>query len=223
LIDKAIPLKRVAGVDEAGRGPAIGPMVIAAVLFDEEDICRLIELGVNDSKRLSPDRREVLAAEIMDLAIDYRYSIVSPQTIDHVVFYNRRLRKLNYLTTMLMAKTIRDLSPDVAYVDACDVIPERCKRQILRVLQDRPELICEHKADEIYPITSSASILAKVKRDSIIEDLHGKYGDFNSGYPSDKKTRAWLKKYFDKHREVPPFIRKSWRTIRRIRGEIDQG
>ncbi|MFP3951177.1 MAG: ribonuclease HII [Candidatus Bathyarchaeia archaeon] len=208
-------------MDEAGRGPAIGPMVVAAALFNEDDISNLLEMGVNDSKKLSQDRREELAEEIKDIALDYQYFIVSPRTIDQVVLNNRRLRKLNYLTTMIMAKIIRDLSPDVAYVDACDVIPERCKRQILRVLPYRPDLICEHNADVTYPATSSASILAKVKRDSIIEDLHREYGDFYSGYPSDEGTRAWLKSYFDEHREVPHFIRRSWLTVRKLLGEID--
>jgi ribonuclease HII len=118
---------------------------------------------------------------------------------------------------MAMASIIRNLKPDIAYIDACDVIEKRCSEQILRVLPWDLKIVCEHMADSTYPIVSAASILAKVRRDKLIEDLHAVYGDFNSGYCHDKKTIRWLKDYFKNHEEVPHFIRGSWVTIRRIK------
>ncbi len=118
-------MARVAGVDEAGRGCAIGPLVVAGVLFEENKLSTLRELGVRDSKRLTPRRREVLAAEIKKLAAGWSYFDLKPKDIDHVVNRGVKLRRLNYLEAMAMARVIRDLGPEKTYVDPADVIAER--------------------------------------------------------------------------------------------------
>ena len=83
------------------------------------------------------------------------------------------------------------------------------------------EIIAKHKADDIFPIVSAASIIAKNKRDSLINELKEKYGDLGSGYPSDKKTIDFLRKWIKKNRKVPAFARKSWATIKTIlNGEV---
>ena len=117
----------VAGVDDAGRGCVIGPLVIAGVLIKEEDLPRLVQLGVKDSKLLSPHRREFLAAEIKKTVEKYSLAKLSPGEIDEVVLKGRKLRKLNWLEAQTMAKVIEALKPDVAYVDASDVLEERFK------------------------------------------------------------------------------------------------
>ena len=168
----------VAGVDDAGRGSVIGPLVIAGILVDSEDLPKLVQLGVKDSKLLSPSRREALAAEIKRMVKKHVVVKLSPAEIDRVVTTGRKLHKLNWLEAKAMAKVIELLHPDVAYVDASDVFEERFKQQILEFLPFKIEVVSEHKADRKYPVVSAASIIAKVERDREIAELKAKYGDF---------------------------------------------
>jgi ribonuclease HII len=216
------PMTRVAGLDEAGRGCVIGPLVVAGVVFHKESIEKLRDYGVKDSKLLNRKKREGLESIIKELSLSYKYFEISPKTIDKVVLKNRPLRKLNYLETMVMAKLIRDLRPDEAYVDPTDVNFERCAKQIISVIPFDVKIICEPKADLKFVVTAAASILAKTRRDKIISELREKYGDFGSGYPSDKKTRCFIKSWFSEHDECPSFMRESWITVQRARKELTQ-
>ncbi len=207
---------RVAGVDEAGRGCAIGPLVVAGATFPEDSVPRLVELGVKDSKQLTRARREELAPQIRTLASGVRFFELQPAAIDSVVNRGVKLRRLNYLEAVVMASIIRDLQPDAAYVDASDVDEERYNETILRLLPFRPRLVCEHRADSTYPVVSAASVLAKVRRDEIVARLREVYGDFNSGYPSDGRTIEWLEAYYAKNRCWPDMVRRSWEPVKRI-------
>jgi len=207
----------IAGVDEAGRGCVIGPLVVAGVLIDENRSDELTSMGVKDSKQLTPKKREVLAVEIEAVADKWAYFYLQPWAIDKVVERGIKYRKLNYLEAMAMAKVIRDLRPDRAYVDPADVVAERYGEQILRVLPWKPKMVCEKKADVKYPVVSAASILAKVRRDRIVASYKESYGDFGSGYPSDWRTVEFLKDLLEKAEDLPPFVRQSWSTIRRMR------
>ncbi len=209
---------RVAGVDEAGRGCAIGPLVVAGALFDEDDVPGLAEMGVRDSKRLTPRRRQALSEAIKEQALDYRLVELSPGTIDKVVNRGVPLRRLNYLETMVMARVIRELRPDSAYVDTCDVDHMRCGEQIRSVLPFRVEVTCVPRADSTYTVTGAASILAKVRRDQLVAGLRELHGDFGSGYCSDPKTVEYIDAWFREGREAPPFMRASWVTVRRHLG-----
>lgn len=206
---------RVAGVDEAGRGCVIGPLVVAGVVFDEADLPLLTEMGVKDSKLLTPQRRRGLAERIKELAMDISYFELPPKAIDNVVFRGKPLRRLNYLETMAMARVLRDLEPDAAYVDTCDVDHLRCAEQMSSVIPFDVEIVCEPRADATYPATAAASILAKVRRDEVVAGLRELHGDFNSGYPSDAKTSEFVKGWLREHRECPPWMRASWVTVRR--------
>lgn len=209
-------MKTIAGVDEAGRGCMIGPLVVAGVSVSESNMERLRLTGVRDSKKLTAFRREILSKEVERLSDKIFYYELDPSAIDKVVYRGVRLRRLNYLEAIAMAKVIRELEPDVAYVDSSDVSPLRFSTQILRVLRRRPELICEHGADEKYPIVSAASILAKVRRDRIVAELRERYGDFGSGYPSDNKTVSFLVDWLKHRRGNSRFIRRSWRTLKKL-------
>ena len=204
---------RIAGIDEAGRGCVIGPLVIAGVLFNEKTIPKLREIGVKDSKKLTAKTRNKLVPLIKDLALKYSVFEIQPRIIDHVVFRSIPLRRLNYLETMIMAKIIRELEPDEAHVDPADVNSQRCIEQIQSVIKYHIEIKCEPRADIIYPATGAASIIAKVTRDQRIKELREKYGDFNSGYTSDIKTQRFIKKYFSENKECPDYMRASWSTI----------
>ena len=212
---------RIVGVDDAGRGSIIGPLVIAGVLFNEEDLPKLRDLGVKDSKVLSPKRREKLAEEVKKLALKYHIIKLQPAEIDKVVESNRKLHKLNRLEAQTMAKVIEILKPDIAYVDASDVLADRFKHHILECLPFTVQIISEHKADAKYPIVSAASIIAKVERDKAIAELTTKYGKMGCGYPTDPQTLEFLKNWMKKHKEYPEFVRQSWKPAKRLRKQVE--
>jgi len=211
----------VSGVDEAGRGPVIGPLVVAGVMLDEKDLPKLDELGVKDSKLLSPQKRETLYPQIKKLALIHHTVWLSPAEIDRVVESKRRLHKLNRLEAQAMAKVITVLKPDTVYVDASDILPDRFAEHIAENLTFSPKIVCEHKADTNYPIVSAASIIAKVERDKAISKLQKKHGNIGCGYPSDTNTTKFLKNWIKKFGEYPDFVRKSWKTAKRIKNEAN--
>jgi ribonuclease HII len=209
----------IAGVDEAGRGCVIGPLVIAGVLIREERIPALTRLGVKDSKLLSSKKRGVLAAEIARLAERHIIMKLSPVEIDRAVKSGRKLHKLNRLEAQTMAMIIGALKPDEAYVDAADVLEERFKHHIQEGLPFKAKVIAKHKADRTYPVVSAASIIAKVERDKEIAALTGEYGDFGSGYLTDPKTMRFLKQWLETHGEYPDCVRKSWKPAKQAKSE----
>lgn len=214
---------RIVGVDDAGRGSIIGPLVIAGVLFNEEDLRKLSELGVKDSKVLSPSRREKLAEEVRNLALKYRIIKLQPTQIDKVVETKRKLHKLNRLEAQTMAKVIEILKPDVAYVDASDILADRFKYHILECLPPsfNVKIISEHKADAKYPIVSAASIIAKVERDKEIAELTSKYGKIGCGYPTDPQTLKFLENWMKEHKEYPDFVRQSWKPAKKLQKQVE--
>ncbi|MFQ6077504.1 MAG: ribonuclease HII [Candidatus Bathyarchaeia archaeon] len=212
----------VAGVDDAGRGPVIGPLIIAGVLFHDHEIPRMKSLGVKDSKLLRPNERLRLDEKIKEIAVRYTYVEVTPDEIDRVVLRGKKLNRLNFLEAKAMAEAIKDLSPEIAYVDASDVVEERFGRQIREMLPFEVRIVSEHKADAKYMVVSAASIIAKVRRDQVIARLREEYGDFGSGYSHDPRTRRFLLNWIQRHGGLPDFVRKSWKTIKRLREEATQ-
>jgi ribonuclease HII len=208
---------QIAGVDDAGRGAVIGPLTIAGVLFKGRDLPKLADLGVKDSKLLSPRRREHFAVEIKKLALKYHVERLSPAEIDKVVETGRKLHKLNRLEAQAMAKVIAILEPEVAYVDASDVLADRFKEHIEENLSFKVQIISEHKADSKYLVVAAASILAKVERDRIISELREKHGNIGCGYPTDIKTIKFLERHIKKFGAYPDFVRKSWKPAKRLK------
>jgi ribonuclease HII len=209
----------IAGVDEAGRGCVIGPLVIAGFLIKEENLPVLVQLGVKDSKLLSPKKREALSTEIMRVAEKRHIMKLAPKEIDCVVESKRKLHKLNRLEARTMAQIINTLKPNEAYVDAADVIADRFKHHIQEVLTVKAKITSKHKADKIYPVVSAASIIAKVERDNEIAALRATYGDFGSGYLTDQKTMRFLKQWLQTHDEYPDCVRKSWKPAKQAKNE----
>ena len=116
-----------------------------------------------------------------------------------------------------MAEIINELKPDVIYIDAADVIEDRFKTSIQTLLNYSPKkIISKHTADDLYPIVSASSIIAKDMRDRIIEELKKEYGDFGSGYPSDVRSTTFLREWIRKNKKAPPIARKSWETTKKI-------
>ncbi len=207
---------RIAGVDDAGRGSVIGPLVIAGILINKENLHQLAALGVKDSKLLSPRKREQLAEEIRKTVLQYHFVALSPSEIDVVVETGRKLRKLNHLEARTMAEVIAMLKPDIAYVDASDVLEERYGQHIRENVPFEVQIVSEHKADAKYPVVSAASIIAKVERDKAIQELQEKFGELGSGYMSDRKTVVFLEQWIRQFGTYPEFVRKSWKPAKRI-------
>ena len=199
----------ICGVDEAGKGSVLGPLVVASVGVSSEDI--LSDLGMKDSKLLLPKERERLYTIIKKKC---RVAIVrlDAQDIDAV----RREMTLNAAVARAHAQVIGKLSPVLAYVDACDVNTFRYAEMVKNHLELPCEIVSEHHADEKFPVVSAASIIAKVTRDRAIKVLAKKYGDIGSGYPSDPVTIRFLNAYIDEHHVPPPIARKSWKTVSAI-------
>jgi len=211
----------ISGVDEAGRGSVIGPLAIAGVSLKEKDLPKLVDLGVKDSKLLSPQKRERLAVQIRELALKWHIVLLSPAEIDRVVESKRKLHKLNRLEAQAMAKVIAVLKPDVVYVDASDILADRFGEHIAENLSFSPKIISEHKADVNYPVVSAASIIAKVERDKVISQLQKKHGNMGCGYPSDSNTIKFLEDWIRNFGSYPDFVRKSWKTAKRVKSEAD--
>ena len=211
----------IAGVDEAGRGSVLGPLAIAGIALKKEDLPKLKDMGVKDSKMLSAKKREELAVELKQLAQQYHVVLLRPAEIDVVVNSKIKLHKLNRLEAIKMAKILSILKPETAYVDASDINAHRFGEYIAENLDFELEIVSEHKADITYPIVSAASIIAKVERDKAIAKLKTKHGEIGCGYPSDQKTVNFLKQCIKNGGIYPDCVRKSWKTAKRIKNQED--
>jgi len=209
----------VAGVDEAGRGCVIGPLVVAGVAIKVENLPLLTELGVKDSKLLTKKKREEMYPEIIKITENQIIIKVFPYQIDKAVLSSRTLHKLNRLEAQTMAKIIEALKPDEAYVDAADVLEHRFGNHIRECLTIKTKIIAQHKADRTFPVVSAASIIAKVERDKEISSLKVEYGDFGSGYLTDDKTMVFLKRLLNENGDYPDCVRKSWKPARKAKSE----
>lgn len=194
------------GIDEAGRGPVLGPMVISIVCGDEEE---LIRLGVKDSKELSPGRRERVYADIMNSGFFVQSEILSSKEINKLM----KLKSLNEIEYEAVLRLVKSAVAPV-FVDSFDTNETRLSERITR--ESGKDVVCRHKADQIYPAVMAASIVSKVRRDAIIKDLHRRYGDFGSGYPSDPRTISFLRTSVIKGLDISEIVRTEWATYRRL-------
>jgi len=199
----------ICGVDEAGKGSVLGPLVVAAVAIPSERA--LDDLGVKDSKLLSPKERERLYA-----LIKKRCKVATVRLDAADIDAVRTEMTLNVAVARAHAQAINKLSPSCAYVDACDVNCFRYAEMVKGHLTHTCEIVSEHHADDKFPVVSAASIVAKVTRDRAIATLSKKYGDIGSGYPSDPVTIRFLNAWIDEHNTPPPIARKSWKTVSAI-------
>ncbi len=212
----------ICGMDEAGRGPVIGPMVVAGVWMNAEEEHKLLEVKVRDSKKLIRRRRERLAEYIKKNFI-HHFIVVEAEDIDNL----RQIMSMNQLEAYIFAKLANMEKADVYYIDAASANEEAFKELIGKSIMHDCKIICEHGADDRYAIVSAASIVAKVERDErikrIAKELEKKLDmPMGSGYPSDERTIEFIKAWIKKYGETPPHIRKSWNTVKRIENEIRQ-
>ncbi|MBN1280144.1 MAG: ribonuclease HII [Candidatus Thermoplasmatota archaeon] len=205
----------ICGADEAGRGPCVGPLVVAGVLVEND--MEIVRIGACDSKQLTPRKREHLAQQIQQTVHRSELIVLPASDIDDL----RKTMTLNELEVYMFSKIIEKLKPEICYVDAADVNEERFGRDILSRLSFKPQMISKHKADEQYPIVGAASILAKVTRDEhvrkIAQELEPQLDlPLGSGYPADPVTRQFLEAWVSKFGSLPPHVRQSWDTCQKL-------
>lgn len=200
---------KVLGIDEAGRGPVIGPLIVAGVMVNEGEEDNLGE--VKDSKLLSHEKRIELDKKIK---ANSRYKIieVSPEEIDDALLSDHL--NLNWLEAHKQAEIINELKPDRAIID-CPSPNCAAFEDYLKDLLDNKkiELVVEHKADMKYPTCSAGSIIAKVRREERMHEIQKKYGDTGPGYPANSITKKFVEENFEKYPEI---FRKTWATFKNV-------
>ena len=202
----------ILGVDEAGRGSVLGPMVIAGVIVPEKMEKVLERMGVKDSKRLTPNRRTILSRKLRKM-FEYEIVVISALEIDQM---RADGINLNDIEKNAMRDLIIKLNPEKAIVDAVDVKAERFQNNLCE--STGVNVIAEHKADDKYIEVSAASIIAKAERDAQIAEINKdfiKMGGIGSGYPSDPTTKEFLSNYT--YDEMPEFVRRSWATVSKMK------
>ncbi len=207
---------RILAIDEAGRGPVIGPMVICGYLIEEENIQKLKSLGVKDSKLLSPEKREALSPLVKKTALDFMVLKIPAEEIDSN-------DNLNSLEIEKFQHIINTMNPEKVVIDSPEVnTREFAKKVMTKVKNKKIIIVAENYADKKYPEVGAASIIAKTERDREIRKLHQEHGYFGSGYPSDEITVRFLKDWIKRNKEFPAFVRKSWQTVSRMKTEKEQ-
>jgi ribonuclease HII len=218
----------ILGIDDAGRGPVIGPMVLAGCLVNKDIEKEFVKLGVKDSKILTAKKRERLAEEIKLRAIAFHSVIVPVHEIDGKDNDNLNL---NQREAIAASQIINKLNNHIKTAEKVEVIIDcpstnipAWKEYLERFLMARANLtvICEHKADINHISVSAASIIAKTVRDKEIEQLKKEIDiDFGSGYSSDPKTRKFIYEHYDKYKDKGIF-RESWGTIKKHKSHAVQ-
>ena len=212
----------VIGVDEAGRGPLLGDLVIAAAVFDEKTIGFLSELGVRDSKELTPSQRKNLVKHIIDQSIMAITQYIPPIVIDkyklNKLVADNVVYLLNHVLSIL-SKYYEDKCLIKIYIDEIKGFREKIRAGLTRYERFKILVYIEPGADKKYVAVSAASILAKFYRDENLYSSKKLYGEFGSGYPTDPRTRNWVREYYETYREPPPIVRRSWKTLLAIAPE----
>ena len=206
------------GLDEAGRGPVLGPMVVAGIVIPEKKEKIIERMGVKDSKRVAPKRRAVLYRKLTKM-FEYETVEISAKDID---ILRAKGVNLNQIEKLAMMRIMAKLKADRIIIDSLDIKEGRLEEEMQNFVGENSEVLAEHKADDKYLVVGAASIIAKTRRDELIDQINKEYikstGDKNgigSGYPSDPKTKNFLKNY--RYDEMPDFVRRSWGTVQRIK------
>lgn len=207
------------GTDEAGKGPALGPMITAAVRADPDDL----PPGLADSKQLPESRRRELDAALRaHPAITVAVVPVSSERIDAP---ETDMNSLGVATQAAAVSAVIEHGDEVI-ADAADTDAERFGRRLAKAIDvetESVEVLAEHGADETHAVVSAASIVAKVERDKRMAAIGDRYDrEVGSGYPSDSTTQAFLESYVSAKGELPPCARESWATCKDVLAAASQ-
>lgn len=205
-----------AGIDEAGRGPVLGPLVVAGVALDDPSV--LVELGCRDSKMLTPGRREAIDRQLRaNKAVRIEVRAIAPEQLD----LERQRRSLNDIEAERFRDIAEALGAPMLFVDAADVDAARFGKAVSRGLPKGTKVVSEHRADDTYPVVGAASIVAKVARDAAIAELARRLErrlemPLGSGYCHDDRTRLFLQAWHERFGDLPEGTRRSWATIKEM-------
>lgn len=215
----------ILGIDDAGRGPVIGPMVLAGCLVNEEMQKEFKKLGVKDSKQLTPKRRAFLADIIREKAEDFEVIVIYP---DEIESSNAEGTKLNEVEAIACAEIINRINKGYDRIKVVLDCPSpginKWKDFLKTKINDLSTLnvVCEHKADVNHVSVSAASIIAKDVREKEMTVLKEKYGqEIGSGYSSDPYTMRFLEKHAQKYKDEGLF-RKTWSTWKNASAKLEQ-
>lgn len=188
----------------------LGPLVVAAVLIETDAPLR--ELGVKDSKQLSPAKREAMEPLIRAACLRVETLVIAPEEL------NRRMPRenLNKIEVKAFAELLRRLEPKAAFLDACDVKADRFGQEVGARVGHPCAIVSEHEADARHPVVAAASVIAKVERDRQMKLLQERYGDCGSGYASDPATKKFLADWVERRGKLPAFARHHWETAKRL-------
>ncbi len=208
---------KICGIDEAGRGAILGPMVIAGVLLDENDLSKLQSIGVRDSKELTRETRERLFEKIARLC-RFKVYVIEAWSID---YFREREVNLNQIEAIFFSRILSEFVPNKAYIDSPSVNSGKVKALLKALLLNECELIVETEADKKYPVVSAASIVAKVTRDRIVDSIRKYLGyEIGSGYMGDPNTVEFVKRIVEeKLLGIAPYykiVRKTWKPIEKL-------
>lgn len=208
------------GIDDAGRGPVLGPMILAGVLIDKKHFNELKKLGVKDSKQLTPKRREFLADKIREIVENFEVVIATPNEIDSSIESGVNLNEVEAIKAAKIIDKLnsilpKDYSRKLKVVIDCPSVSLSKWSDLLKTKINNLsnlEISCEHKADKNHISVSAASILAKSRREKEMDSLRKKYGDeIGSGYTSDPYTQKFIEKNAN-NKKFDELFRKSWAT-----------
>ena len=216
----------ISGIDEAGRGPLIGPLVICVAAIQEGKDNLLKELGVKDSKLLTEKQREDILKNLLKI-VQYELVMIQPSEIDEAL--NSENTNLNWLEADHGAALLNKLDVKLNNNISKTIIdcPSTNIKAYTTYFQEKVDnkdikLVVEHKADFNYLIVGAASIIAKVTREKELEKLRKKFKvDFGSGYPADPKTKEFVEKHYN-DQKIQHLFRKTWETYKAIARKKDQ-
>ena len=205
------------GIDDAGRGPLIGPMILAGVILDKNGEAFLKKRGIADSKTISHPVRIEMAKMIKETALGFYLVKSTPEEIDSSLTGGVNLNTLEAIKTASIINHLNDGKKMKVIVDCPSVNTSAWKGTLINYIKNSENLdiLCEHKADANHVSVSAASILAKVAREEEVALIKNKFGDTGSGDPSDPLTIDFLRKNF-KNKEYNDIIRKSWASYKNL-------
>ena len=199
------------GVDEAGRGSVMGPLVVGAVFVEDEEPLRA--MGVRDSKKLTPKAREKLYDEITSSVPYWEVCVTQAEEIDE----QRKSISLNEIELNMFAELANRHPCARAVADCPDINEVSFGNRFSNLLGNDVEVIAKHKADDTYPVVSAASIVAKVTRDRLLDDIRSEFDvNIGSGYPSDHYTMDFIRDWIEENGRAPKHVRCSWEPVRRM-------
>ncbi len=208
--------KYLIGIDEAGRGPLVGDMVVAGVMAEEEVLRDLLaRIDIRDSKTMTPRGRleSFLSLEDSNVSIYLEYippSEIDRENLNHLTA-GSMVRILRFFNTLLLSLGEKQVE---IYIDEVKGVKKIVEKECSKLFGKKYKLVFESEADSKYPIVSLASIIAKVSRDMSISSNINVHGDFGSGYPSDPRTVEWLNRVYKSLEHPPPIVRKTWSILK---------